>query len=258
LGSQDREKHAVDINWTTFLLEIINFLVLVWLLKHFLFRPVQDMILQRKAGIDKSLADAAETLVKGEKLKTAYEGRLADWEKEKQEARKTFNRQLEEEYAGKLDALQASLQAEREKAQAAEEHRLEEIRQSLEEAALQQGARFAATLLAETVSRETEDRLLGLFLAQLDKLPEERIAELGAGCADNTEEITVTSAFDFPAESRKRLEASLAALCGREISLHYERDGGLVAGIQVVINHTVLSCNLRDELRDFARSGLRR
>ena len=34
----------MNIDWTSFSLEIINFLVLVWLLKHFLYKPVMDII----------------------------------------------------------------------------------------------------------------------------------------------------------------------------------------------------------------------
>jgi len=49
----------LELSWSTFLLEIINFLVLVWILKHFLYKPVLDVIARRRSGIEKTLADAA-------------------------------------------------------------------------------------------------------------------------------------------------------------------------------------------------------
>ena len=48
----------MELSWPTFFLEIINFLVLVWILKRFLYKPVLEAIAHRKAVIDKTLVDA--------------------------------------------------------------------------------------------------------------------------------------------------------------------------------------------------------
>ena len=50
----------MEFDGTTFALEIINFLVLVWLVQHFLYQPGTAAIAQRQAGIEKILADAQE------------------------------------------------------------------------------------------------------------------------------------------------------------------------------------------------------
>ena len=39
----------MQIDWWTLALQTINFLVLVWLLTHFLYRPVRQVIAERKA-----------------------------------------------------------------------------------------------------------------------------------------------------------------------------------------------------------------
>ncbi len=49
----------MELNWTTFALEIVNFLILVWILKRFLYKPVLEAIARRKTAIDKTLSDAA-------------------------------------------------------------------------------------------------------------------------------------------------------------------------------------------------------
>ena len=46
-------------DWSTLLLQTINVLVLIWLLRRFLFRPVLDIIVARKEAAEKLLADAA-------------------------------------------------------------------------------------------------------------------------------------------------------------------------------------------------------
>ena len=49
------------LDWMTFVLELINFLVLIWILNRFLYRPLMNVIAQRKAAIHKTLSDAEVT-----------------------------------------------------------------------------------------------------------------------------------------------------------------------------------------------------
>ena len=50
-------KNVLELNWSTLLLEIINFLILVWILKHFFYKPVLAVIARRRS-IEESLNDA--------------------------------------------------------------------------------------------------------------------------------------------------------------------------------------------------------
>ena len=53
------------------MLEVVNFLVLVWMLKRFLYKPVLEAIAQRKAAIDKTLSDAASATGRRESARTS-------------------------------------------------------------------------------------------------------------------------------------------------------------------------------------------
>ncbi|MBK5105783.1 MAG: F0F1 ATP synthase subunit B, partial [Burkholderiales bacterium] len=46
------------IDWFTVLAQVVNFLILVWLLKRFLYRPILDAIDAREQRIARELADA--------------------------------------------------------------------------------------------------------------------------------------------------------------------------------------------------------
>ena len=80
----------MELNWTTVILEIINFLVLVWILKRFLYRPVLQVIEERRARIEATLAEAKEQQEAAERLQPQYENRLAEWQRDKQTAREAF------------------------------------------------------------------------------------------------------------------------------------------------------------------------
>ena len=66
----------MEVDWTTFALEIINFLILVWILKRFFYHPVLDVIARRRAGIEKEMADAKAVEEKARVLEQQYENRL--------------------------------------------------------------------------------------------------------------------------------------------------------------------------------------
>ena len=50
----------MSIDWITVIAQIANFLVLVWLLKRFLYRPILDGIDAREAEIARSMAEAGK------------------------------------------------------------------------------------------------------------------------------------------------------------------------------------------------------
>ena len=75
----------MELSWPTFILEIVHFLVLVWILKRFLYKPILQAIGQRKALIEKNLADAEARQSEAEALEQQFQKRLTDWENEKGE-----------------------------------------------------------------------------------------------------------------------------------------------------------------------------
>lgn len=242
----------MELNGSTFVLEIINFLVLVWILKRFLYRPVLEVIERRRATIGKKLADAEALHNEAVALQEKYEGRLADWEQERNAARSALARELDAERARRLAGLRTALDQEREQAQAVEARRRAAARRTMEETALARGAGFAARLLERAAGPETERRLAELALDALSGLPEEqRAALLRDSTGEDSEAIEVASAWPLPDPLRRRLAEVLAAIAGPDIPLHFHEDRDLVAGIRITIGARELAFNIRDELQDF-------
>ena len=71
----------LEINGTI-LAVILNFLLLVWVLKAFLFKPLENMVRQRKEKIASQIKEAQDRLLEAGELKTSYEGRLKNAEEE--------------------------------------------------------------------------------------------------------------------------------------------------------------------------------
>jgi F-type H+-transporting ATPase subunit b len=241
----------MELNWSTFVLEIINFLVLVWILKRFLYVPVLGVIARRQAGIEKTLADAEVLRGDAETLQRRYQSRLADWDQERQQARDQLSQELESEGASKMEELQISLEDERKMASMTDARRQTDAMKKFEETALKQGARFATRLLEQASGPETETRLVELVLTELRKLPREQISALRDGNQKTPGVVVVTSAFPLPDDLRQRLEQELTTVINPDISLKFEQESELLAGLRITIGAWVLGVNLRDELEGF-------
>jgi F-type H+-transporting ATPase subunit b len=243
----------VQLSWSTFVLEIVNFLVLVWILKRFLYKPVLDVIARRREAIGKTLSDAQDRLSKAQALESQYQNRLNEWGQEKQAAHEVLRREIETERGRLMAALMTSLDQEREKARVLEERqRLEALRRN-EEQAYRQGATFAGKLLARLAGPDLENRLLQTALEDLPTLPPERLEELRAAYTAVENPVTVASAYPLSEEQRLRLQASFTKLLGpARATWDFCQDPNLVAGLRVNIGPWVLRANLQDELQYFA------
>ena len=242
----------MEVSWSTFILEIINFLVLVWILQRFLYKPVLEVIARRKAGIEQTLSESAEIREQATALQAQYEARLADWDKERRAAREALTRELETQRAGKLVEMQADIAQEREKSRVAEARRQADIAHKLEETALSQAARFARHLLQQASGPELEARLVELVITELSQLPEERVTALRNGYGTAPESIVVTSAYPLPDDQRQRLAQALTRATGSEAPLQLKQDADLLAGLHITRGPWVIGANLRDELEGFA------
>jgi F-type H+-transporting ATPase subunit b len=242
----------LELSWTTFALEIINFLVLVWLLKHFLYRPVLDVIARRRANIDKSLKDAQAMQAEAEAMRGQYEGRLQAWERERQSARESLRKDIETERRTRLGELDAELASVQQRAQVADSRRLADARHTMETRALRQAAQFAARLLQQGAGPETHQRLLHLLLEELADLEAQAVDAIRHQFAQGETRAEISSAFPLEQGQREALEKALAAILPGEATLHYSVDSSLLAGLRITVGAWELGANIQDELRGFA------
>lgn len=246
----------MEINWTTFALEILNFLVLVWILKRFLYKPVLDIIAQRRGAVEKILREAEDAKREAEALQKSLAGRQAKSEQERQQARDELRQEIEKLRAQQLVALRSELDAEREKSRAIEQGRQSAITRDAEASALTLAARFATRLLEQVSSPELEMRLLEIITRNLSQLSEADIARLRSGWTNEPEGALVTSAYPIPASQSERLEQVLTTLVGARIPVRYEQIPDLLSGVRINIGTWALGANLGDELAGFVTLAL--
>lgn len=242
----------MELNWSTFVLEIINFIILVWILKHFFYKPVLNIIARRKADIEETLLQAKHLHSEADSLRNQYENRLSEWEQEKQQAWDKLKREVETERTKLLKALHDSLQQEREKRQVSEQQRLQTAIDKAEETALTHGAEFASKLLQSVTGPELEGRLVELVINDLKSLSPDNIRQLRASWGEKKYTATVSSVYPLPDTQRQQMETVLNDISQSSLSFDYRQDSELLAGVFISIGAWTLGANLRDELKSFA------
>jgi len=248
----------MELDWTTFALEVLNFLMLVWLLRRFFYRPVLAVIEARRAETAKIIADAGAVRRDAEELKTEYQAHLAEVDQERAAAKARLDEDIAAERARRLAAVGAEIAEERKRREALEARERSELQRTLERRALGIAARFATRLLDRLSGPDLEAKLADLALSELDghagTQGPDKLEALRTALKDPAVSIKVVSAYPLDAARRAALSAALGRLAGRALAPRFAEDAALKAGISIMAGSWVLMANLRDELGFFATS----
>ncbi len=247
----------MELSWSTFVLEIINFLILVWILKHFFYAPVMNVIERRRKSIEDSLAQAEAMRSEAKQVEDQYTDRLSQWEIEKKRAREALHKEINDERGRLMEAMQTAIDKEREKAKVLETRRLSEVQRKNEQQAMKQAAQFTSKLLSRIASPELEQKLCEMLLEELPQLPSERVETLRNMFA--TEEtlvaaqklVKISSAYELSESCCNHIKSALSDLVEKSIECEFARDPQLIAGLRINIGPLVLRANLQDELQLF-------
>lgn len=247
----------MQIDTTSFILQLVNFVVLVWILHRFLYRPVLAAIDRRRAAIDKTMSDARSVREEAERLRGQFEGRLADWERERVKARSALETELTTlRSKGLADAAQA-VERERDRLAALQAKQEAAWKRDTEQRALDQAASFAARLLERIADHALDERLVEVFVDDLSAWLAEKIDPLAQAARAAGGRVSVLSARALPDAARARLARALSERLRIECRPEYAVDAALIAGVSVAVGPWVLQANLRDELRVFSGGAAR-
>lgn len=238
----------MQFDWWTFALQAINFTVLVWLLAHFLFRPVKEIIGKRKALAEQALADARNKMDEAEAARKRLEADQASLAAERQGLLKKLHGDIEAEKERTLaDArTQAdALLAEARKSIADERRRtLKELQASIAKMA----ADMAATLLRGMNPSETGQLYLGRLEAQLKDLAGTDFERLRNDLNSDLSNLTIVTAAPLDNEAQTHWGGRFATVFGQSGTARFESDPAILGGAELRLPHAVLKQSWADQL----------
>lgn len=245
----------MELDWVTFLLEVINFLVLVWILQHFLYKPVLATIEKRRSAIKEELDDAAQAKKEAEALQSQYRDRLDAWEKEKASLRTDALAEADKERQRRLAAIEQDVQRQEERRKAVEQRQAEELRRKLESEARREALRFLSRLLERLGSPAVEEKLAAVAIEDLGAMSKKEHSELAEALASAGGKVRIESAYPLGDGQRKSLMDALSQAGQADLQPEFVEEPSVGAGLRISAGPLVLHANLADELEFFGEGG---
>ena len=236
------------IDWFTVGAQALNFIILVWLLKRFLYKPILNAVDAREKRIAAELADA--------------DAKKAEAQTERDEFQQK-NEQFDQQRAALLGKATAEANAERQRlledarkaADALSAKRQEALRsdasnlnQAIGRRIQQEVFAIARKALTDLATTSLEDRMSEVFTRRLRTMDGKAKESLGEALKTASEPAVVRSAFDLPGAQRATIQNALNEAFSAEVHVRFETAPDLVSGIELTTNGQKIAWSIADYL----------
>ena len=236
------------IDWFTVAAQTLNFLILVWLMKRFLYKPILDAIDAREKGIAAELADADAKKAEAQKERDEFQHknekfdaqRAALFSKATDEA-KAERQRLFDEARKAADALSA-------KRQETLQNDAQNLNQAIVRRTQDEVFAIARKTLNDLAAANLEEQISEVFTRRLRALNGDAKTSLAAALKTASQPALVRSAFDLPAEPRAAIQKALNETFSADIPLRFETAPDLVSGIELTANGQKVAWSIADYL----------
>ncbi len=244
----------MQINWFTVIAQVINFLVLVWLLKRFLYKPILKAVDDREKKIAAQIKDANHLKAEAKKEQEDFSKKNAGFEAKKvkllDDAVADANTQRQKLLDdAKTEAIQLSA-----KLAAASKDRQQADNVIVAQKIQKQVFGITRMALKEIASESLEEQSANIFIKRLVELDEDGQKKFTDAFASNTNVVLVRSAFELPVKKQHDISKVVDQLLGSKANLQFKTASGLISGIELTSNGYKLAWSFAAYLNELERS----
>ena len=157
----------IDLN-STLPIQIINFLILVALLRAVAYKPVVRMMEERKAKIAESIEKADADAAAAEATLDEYKAQLAEARVKAQEIVDLAEKRASEERAASIQATKLEIEQMKKSAQEQMEHERAHAVEQLKGEVVTVALEAAGKIIQKNLTAADNDAIIGEFIAKLD------------------------------------------------------------------------------------------
>ncbi len=238
----------MQIDWLTVVAQIINFLLLVWLLKHFLYQPVIHAMDKREELISSRLSEAEQRKADALNAKKKHENAIDQIAHNKQ----ALEEAAIESVGKQRQKLLADARKEVAKRQAEWHQQINrDASNFIRDLKLHSANAIQSVtqrMLTDVANTNLDTQMLNAFLELLIDLESEPLNAI----KDSSSPVLVTTAKALDESERHRITATLHELLGVEKAIDYQFSPNLVSGIEMEVAGFRIGWNLRDYLDEMA------
>jgi F-type H+-transporting ATPase subunit b len=248
----------VLIDWFTVGAQIINFLILVWLLKRFFYRPILDALDAREKRIASDLAAAVAKEREAETERSRFEQKNEEFDQRRNALLADARDEARAERRRLLAAAHADADELRRKRDTAQRREYQALRNTIEQRTCAEVFAIARKVLADLAGTTLEAHMAEAFIGRMRSLDSEEKARLATAMRTSPAEgsqypptgegslhvsapgasgaavILVRSAFEFPVAQQEAIAAAIRQILGGEMALRFQLQPNLISGIELV------------------------
>ena len=244
------------IDWFTVAAQALNFLILVWLLKRFLYQPILQAIDGREQRIVNELADAGTKKAEAQKDRDDFQHKNELFDQQRAsllskatDEAKAERQRLLAEARQAADALSA-------KRQDTLRNDAKNLNQAISRQIQQEVFAITRKALMDLATTSLEERLAEVFIRRLREMDVQAKECLAEALKTASSPALMRSAFDLPVEQRTAIQQTLNEIFptdtsiqhGTSIPVRFETAPDLVCGIELTTNGQKLAWSIADYL----------
>ncbi len=224
------------IDWFTVGAQALNFLILVWLLKRFLYAPILHAVDEREKRIAAELADAAAKKAEAHKERDEFQHKNEEFDKQRAAMLSKATDDANAERQRLLDEARKAADAVSAKREEALKNEARTLNQAIMRRTQEEVFAVARKVLADLATTSLEERLGEVFTRRVRELDGKAKAILARALETASDPAVVRSVFEMPGKQRAVIQNALNETFSAAVPLRFETAPDLVSGIELSTN----------------------
>ena len=239
----------MQVDWFTLIAQVVNLLVLVGLLKHFLFGRIVRAMNEREATIAGRLEEAARGRALAQQEAESLRAKHRELEEQREQILARFQEEAESHRQQLLEAARRDIEKMKMEWLDALERERQESLQSFRENLSRAVFAVAKQGLKELANADLEARIAEVFVERLQALDAAEHQAIVAAVRDSNRQVEIRTAFPLRAQTQEDLSHSLRQQLG-EIEVRFGLAPELICGIELRVESHRIGWNLNSYLKD--------
>jgi F-type H+-transporting ATPase subunit b len=223
-------------DWFTVVAQLINFLVLVWLMKRFLYKPILNAIDAREQLIAKKLSEADTQRIAAENERETLRQKNHTFDEQRNELLRRATDEANAERRRLLDEARQAAEAQRAQRQEALRREQQSLNDEITRRTGQEVFAIARKTLADLAGATLEARMSEVFGRRLKELDIEAKEDLATAMKTSSDPALVRSALALSAEQVAGIRNAIDETFAAEIDVRFETAPDVISGIELTVN----------------------
>jgi len=224
------------IDWFTVGAQVVNFVILVWLMKHFLYKPILNAIDAREKRIASELADANAKKAEAEKERADFENKNKAFDDQRSALLSKATGDAKDEGAQLLDKARKDADSLRDTQAAALQSDHAKMGSQITRMATEEVFGIARKALSDLATVSLEERMGEVFTRRVHQMNGKDKELLAAALKASSEPAVVRSAFAMPAEQQAAIQNALNETFSAVVRIRFETTKEAICGIELSAN----------------------